>query len=326
MRYWWVNQNQTFRQEIAGGYLWSPKRNATGGRNPFYESMREVAPGDLIFSFVDTRIAAAGIAKSYCWECPKPTEFGSAGQNWENIGWRVNASFVPLLNKIRPKDHMGILRTVLPDRYSPLQPNGNGIQSIYLTELSPSFAEVLSGLIGEEARALIASSTGGVVLESGRTVTGDDLDVWEQRLEQQVESDTSMNETDREAIVRARRGQGLFKQRVMGIETRCRITGVDNVNHLLASHCKPWRDSSNEERLNGENGLLLTPSIDHLFDRGFIGFEDSGDLIISPVAHKPSLHRMGIDTTRLVNVGTFTKGQREFLDYHRNAVLLRSAR
>jgi len=136
MRYWWVNQNQTFRHEIAGGYLWSPKRNANGGRNPFYESMREVAPGDLIFSFVDTRIAAIGIAKSYCWECPKPTEFGSAGQYWENVGWRVNVSFVPLLNKIRPKDHMGVLSKVLPDRYSPLQANGNGLQGIYLTELS----------------------------------------------------------------------------------------------------------------------------------------------------------------------------------------------
>jgi putative restriction endonuclease len=128
MRYWWVNQNQTFRQEIAGGYLWSPKRNANGGRNPFYESMREVAPGDLIFSFVDTRITAIGIAKSYCWECPKPTEFGSTGQNWENIGWRVNVSFVSLLNKVRPKDHMDALKAVLPQRYSPLQANGKRLR------------------------------------------------------------------------------------------------------------------------------------------------------------------------------------------------------
>jgi hypothetical protein len=60
MRYWWVNQNQTFRHELSGGYLWSPKRNANGARNPFYESMREVSPGDAIFSFVDTRIAAMG--------------------------------------------------------------------------------------------------------------------------------------------------------------------------------------------------------------------------------------------------------------------------
>ena len=58
MRYWWVNQNQTYRHEVSGGYLWSPKRNAKGARNPFYESMREVAPGDLVFSFVNTRIPA----------------------------------------------------------------------------------------------------------------------------------------------------------------------------------------------------------------------------------------------------------------------------
>jgi predicted restriction endonuclease len=112
----------------------------------------------------------------------------------------------------------------------------------------------------------------------------------------------------------------------MRIEARCRITGVDNPNHLLASHCKPWTDSSNEERLNGENGLLLTPSIDHLFDRGFIGFEDSGNLIISPVAHRPSLQRMGVETERVTNVGAFTEGQRQFLEFHRNSVLLRVAR
>ena len=30
MRFWWVNQNQTYRQEVAGGYLWSPKLRAYG--------------------------------------------------------------------------------------------------------------------------------------------------------------------------------------------------------------------------------------------------------------------------------------------------------
>jgi HNH endonuclease len=292
MRYWWVNQNQTFRQEIAGGYLWSPKRNAKGGRNPFYESMREVAPGDLIFSFVDTRIAAVGIAKSYCWECPKPTEFGLTGQNWENIGWRVNVSFVSLLNKVRPKDHMDVLKSVLPQRYSPLQANGNGIQSIYLTELSPSFAEVLSGLIGNEVRPLLAGTSVNAAVEDGRIVTGDDLDVWERRLEEQVEIDVSVIETDREAIVRARVGQGLFKQRVMQIETSCRITGVENLSHLVASHCKPWvydrRCTITGERTlpvleaahikpygsggphQPENGLLLRSDLHTLFDQGYM--------------------------------------------------------
>jgi hypothetical protein len=93
-----------------------------------------------------------------------------------------------------------------------------------------------------------------------------------------------MRQTDREAIIRARRGQGIFKQHVMLIERRCRITRVDNPVHLVASHCKPWRDSTNEECLDGENGLPLTPSFDHISDRGFLDFEDSGRLVISPTA------------------------------------------
>ena len=183
-----------------------------------------------------------------------------------------------------------------------------------------------AGLIGREARPLIFAAEAAQTPDIARPVAGDDLDVWEHRLEERVAADSSIGETDREAIIRARRGQGLFKQRVMLIERRCRITGVDNPIHLVASHCKPWRDSSDEERLNGENGLLLTPSIDHLFDRGFIGFEDSGRLVISPVAHRPSLERMGVDTRGVVDVGGFTEGQRRYLDFHRNAVLLRAAR
>ena len=100
MRYWCVNQNQTHRQEIGGGYLWSPKRSANHVRNPFYESMREVGPGD---SFVATRIVALGIATSYCYECPKPAETGQAGMNWEKVGWRVRAQFTQLVNQVYPR-------------------------------------------------------------------------------------------------------------------------------------------------------------------------------------------------------------------------------
>lgn len=320
MRFWWVNQNQTYRHEIQGGYLWSPKKNANGARNPFYESMREVSPGDLIFSFKDTRIVAIGIAQSYCWENPKPLEFGTAGQNWENVGWKVKVEFTELKNIIRPKDHMAVLGPYLPEKYSPLQPNGNGLQSVYLTELPKPLAEMLMGLIGQEVAAL------SLTAQAVKPVPADDLDYWEHKLELDIVGDTSVRETERLAIVRARVGQGLFKERVSIIETKCRITGVENPVHLIASHCKPWRDSSNEERLDGENGLLLTPSIDHLFDRGFIGFENNGKLIISPVAHRPSLERMGVETEQIVNVGSFSSGQKQFLDFHRNSVFLESRR
>jgi HNH endonuclease len=279
--------------------------------------------GLLVFSFVDTRIVALGIVSSYCCESPKPAEFGGVGLNWEAIGWRVRVNFVFLHEKIRPKDHIELLRRMLPSRYSPLQESGNGIQSIYLTELPPDLAKVLIGLIGKEALVLSAQSEESPP-QRPMQVENADLEVWEHHIEANIEADTRIPDTEREALIVARRGQGLFKERVMEIETRCRITGVTNPVHLRASHCKPWRDSDNQERLNGENGLLLTPTIDHLFDRGFISFENSGVLIVSPVAHVPSLNRMGVETNKVVNVGTFTEGQKQFLDYHRESVLLQA--
>jgi putative restriction endonuclease len=135
MRYWWVNQNQTYKAELGGGYVWSPKRNKNGARNQFYENMREVSPGDLIFSFRQRNIGAIGIAISNCYEAPKPDEFGSIGQNWEQVGWRADVDYSEMHNPIMPKEHIEVIRSLLPIKYSPLQQNGDGFQSVYLAEV-----------------------------------------------------------------------------------------------------------------------------------------------------------------------------------------------
>ncbi len=115
--------------------------------------------------------------------------------------------------------------------------------------------------------------------------------------------------------------QGVFRDNVRSVERAWCITKIERMAHLIASHVQPWRDSSNDQRLDGENGLLLTPTIDHLFDKGFIFFEDSGQLIVSPVADPKSLTRMGINLEGRVNVGAFSQGQRRYLDFHRENVL-----
>ena len=322
MRYWWVNQNQTYRHEIAGGYLWSPKRNSNGARNPFYDSMRVVSPSDVVFSFSDTLIKAIGIVASHGYEAPKPHEFGKTGAYWDLIGWRVDVRFTRLRLAMKPSEHMGRLGPLLPHKYSPLRANGGGLQNVYLTAVPESMAAALIDLIGAEASTLVR---GLYVAEQSAVVPAIGLEQWEEHQLNSIRDNAAIPETEREQVVMARRGQGLFKSRVMTIERSCRITGVTREEHLRASHCKPWRDSSNEERLNGENGLLLTPNADHLFDRGFIGFEDGGDIIISPVADSESLARLGIDTKRRTNVGKFSAGQRKFLDFHRESVLLKSS-
>ena len=116
MRYWWVNQNQTYRAEVRGSFMWSPKQNANGARNQFYENMREVSPGDVVFSFCDTRIKAVGVVTGGAQTGPKP-DFGNAGLNWSKEGWFVPVDYCALNNQIRPKDHAAILRPFLPAKY-----------------------------------------------------------------------------------------------------------------------------------------------------------------------------------------------------------------
>lgn len=320
MRYWWVNQNQTFRHEVGGGYLWSPKRKKDGRRNPFYEFMREISPGDLIFSFADTWVRAFGIAQSNAYEAPKPEEFGGAGRNWSHIGWRVDVGFREVAKGFRPVDWIERLRPLLPERYAPLLPDGRGVQSIYLTEVQEPLALTLAELLGIEALAFARSE----VVDKLIVAPSAEMVRWEEHLTKVIERDEHVPSTEKEALILARRGQGLFRRRVAEIESRCRVTGVDRPEHLRASHCKPWRDCDNGERLDGDNGLMLTPSIDHLFDRGFISFEGSGRLLVSPVAHRASLQKMGVEVDGERNVGRFSPGQAKFLEFHRDAVFLRS--
>jgi hypothetical protein len=320
MNFWWVNHNQTFRHEFQGGYIWSPKVNAVGKHNPFYDFMRRVCPGDIIFSFSDTRIQGVGIASSHCYTSPRPDEFGHIGRVWDLIGWRVDVTFRPFHNRIRPKDHISTLQRFLPTKYSPLQQNGNGNQAVYLTLLSRVLAEVLSGLIGTEAVAYTRTS----IRESTEPLFEIELkgiDEWED-VQIQMLNESDISETDRRALIKARVGQGRFKQNVARLETRCRITGVTNPTHLVASHIKPWRESSNEERLAAGNGLLLTPTIDHLFDRGFITFDDDGGTHISQIADQDALRRMGIDPNALPAVGSFHSEQKHFLEHHRSSIFL----
>lgn len=321
MRYWWVNQNQTYRHEVPGGYLWSPKVKANGHVNPFYEFMREVAPGDLIFSFCDTNIRAIGIALSNAYEAPKPMEFGRVGAYWEQVGWRVDARFTELKNVIRPMDEMTRLGPYLPNKYSPLRTNGHGQQNIYLTEVPELLASQLIDLIGTEARAVAhawsATSSNAPDLYTGQVA-------WEEHQVEGILTDATIKVTERQAIVMARRGQGLFRSRVAQIEKRCRLTGVTNPEYLRASHTKPWRDASNEERLDGENGFLLTPDADLLFDRGFLSFANNGDVLLSPVADKAAIAQMGMSPSSLGNVGQFSKRQSQFLEYHRDMIFLKA--
>ncbi len=312
LAYWWVNHKQTFQHEVEGGYIWSPKRRKDGGFNQFYENMARVVPGDIVISYAGALIKAIGVATGPAQSQGKPFHGfgGDAGANWDDHnGWLVPIEWTRLPSPIRPKDHLAQIAPLLPSKYSPLQQNGDGNQACYLAEISSELGELIlslarhadeaaTGRTEELARQLADEAAERVILESG------------------------IQPTEKEQLIKARQGQGIFRQRVMEVEPRCRVTKVGDERFLIASHIKPWRDSTNEERLDGANGLMLAPHVDRLFDKGWISFADDGKLLTAPAA-ADILAAWHIHPG--LSVGRFTAGQRHYLAYHREHIFKETA-
>ena len=122
----------------------------------------------------------------------------------------------------------------------------------------------------------------------------DDGDPIADQHEKAIKGRTDIGATTKEQLVKSRRGQGVFRSNVRLNEKGCRVTGVTDPQHLRASHIKPWKDSTDEEKLDGCNGLLLAPHIDHLFDKGQITFTNNGDLLVSPRMDRAVLAKWGV--------------------------------
>ena len=106
-------------------------------------------------------------------------------------------------------------------------------------------------------------------------------------------SDPSISSTEKSSLVKARIGQGTFRQRLIGLWGGCSVTGFKDSNLLVASHIKPWRAASNAERLDKFNGLLLIPNLDRAFDAGLVTFETNGQIRTSPQLSE--LSKLGIE-------------------------------
>ena len=125
-------------------------------------------------------------------------------------------------------------------------------------------------------------------------------------------------ETERIAIANTRMGQAIFRSGVISLWGSCAVTGVASEQLLRASHIKPWRQCSNRERLDPANGLLLTPTLDHLFDRGLITFESDGSIVISESLASSDIAGLGVSTG--MRLRWVPDGVVDYMRYHNQHV------
>nr|WP_301338099.1 HNH endonuclease [Vibrio pectenicida] len=207
-------------------------------------------------------------------------------------------------NPFRPKDNIEEIRPYLPEKYSPIQKSGNGNQGCYLASISDELAHTLFKLASFEY-----DNTSCILYDDPEHEIRDTDAV------NGIQLDRDISETEKEQLIIARKGQGRYRKNLERVEPFCRVTGLMDKSFLIASHCKPWRDCQNHERLDGNNGLLLSPHIDKLFDKGWISFTQNGDLLAANDKVVSVLRVWGVEYP--LNVGNFTEEQKVYLSYHR---------
>jgi putative restriction endonuclease len=307
-RHWWVNHKQTSRQEIEGSYLWCPKKNKTGAKNASYDNMTRAVPGDIVFSYVDGKIGAVGIVVDRVRTAPTPVEFGHATEQWHtDAGWLLPVRFTALSRPLIPKDHMQVIAPVLPEKHSPIRASGAAKQGIYLAEIPPSLATVMHDLLDGQLQKIQDE----IAIETDDQLT-------DSAIEEEIWLRTDLGPREKRQLISARIGQGIFRENVERIETACRVTGVLDRRHLSASHIKPWKISDDREKIDGFNGLLLAPHIDHLFNRGHLSFTNDGRMLISEHLNPTVLRAWGLDKIRAPQ--PFRPEQWVYLVFHRQHI------
>ncbi|WP_144596734.1 HNH endonuclease [Bacillus cereus] len=133
-------------------------------------------------------------------------------------------------------------------------------------------------------------------------------------LQKELELPFVLDETEKESVVKARIGQSIFKKTLLAVEKKCKLCGVSDEHFLVASHIKPWSQSNNQERLDVNNGLLLCPNHDALFDKGYISFDKDGKIMISA--------SLDTDTKIFLNINENMKirmndRQQRYMKWHR---------
>ncbi|MCB5308573.1 HNH endonuclease [Yersinia massiliensis] len=300
-QFFWVNHKQTFKIARKEGFIWAPSRAKDGKPKPAYNTLQLVNPGDVIFSYAFTKIGAVGVAKSKYYDAIQPPAFDSF---WDNQGWKVDVEFTTLNTPIFPKQHLGEIAPLLPKTHSPIKSNNGNGNEMYLSKISVELGHLLLKLCN--LASLIQQNDTFDYQEIEKDIA-------------EIKAHKLGDPTITERLIQARVGQGLFRQNVLTLYPQCPVTGVSMPELLRASHIKPWRDSSNEERLDPYNGLMLAPHVDVLFDHKLISFTDDGNIVIKddPKIHEVA-HILNIPTDIKIHIYEEAK---VYLAWHREKLL-----
>jgi putative restriction endonuclease len=285
----WVNQGGTYLDERSAGLLWAPERNRDGAKLIHWESLADVQPGDVVFTYSNSHVRGYAVASSGVVLMSRPYAAGSEyspSQGGRAVFCTYHDLRMPIpLSVVTTKSD---LKAELQSGRNPVLDVRGKVAQKYLCEISQRAAMLLAEVLDFS------------------------LDV-KRGPEEALAPTTVLRLAD------ARLGQGKFRDDLFScFEGSCAVTGLAISELLRASHIKPWTVSNNTERLDPANGVLLAAGVDAAFDRGYIGFGNDGSLLLKPLMGRQQCAALGIPSTTFALPSTYlTQARQRYLAFHR---------
>jgi putative restriction endonuclease len=275
MAFFWVNLGTSYKEVADGKFLWAPAhslgKEGQKKTNAGWEPVQEVQAGDVIFCHRLGNIiyVAVALADAYQKERPSSRVF----DQWRNEGYQIDVDLTILMPVVSVGEFKQTLIAVHnPNCVPALFDKNGGTAQQYMVRLPlGAGALILSHLSDAEfvvCEKMDARKKGKRLLVGG----------------------------SREVRSQARLGQGQFREEVLAIwGGKCSVTGLARKDLLVASHIFPWSLSDEVEKIDPHNGLLLSPAVDKLFDKGYISFDKNGTILVksSAISHA-DLQLMGV--------------------------------
>ena len=255
MRSFVVMQGETYQEERELGIIRSPQKDSGGQVPHFWLRMKEVNKGDHIFHYVKGNIVAISVAKTGC-------------QHTSDEEYLVELEYHELEKPLNVHSNFDELKILLPLKYSPFQQDGNG-NSGYLYPCNEQLVIKLLELISDLNIYTIDDEQLELAIGTVR----------------RTERNTiipMIAEMESEAKLMIRKGGEKFRKDLLPLwGSKCALCDIELPDLLQASHSKPWKDSTHNERIDPYNGLLLCCNHDALYKKGYIAFDGQGRLHVS---------------------------------------------
>ncbi|REB11578.1 HNH endonuclease [Sporosarcina sp. BI001-red] len=298
-----VMQGRTYHEEKELGILWSLQHDSAGNVQHFWERMKEVNEGDRIFHYVKGDIVAISIVKSGYREEQKPTTI-DLPDNENDSGYLIEADYYELEKPLTVIHVFDDILPLLPIKYSPFQENANGNQG-YLYPCNDELTIKLVELIRDLTIYEIDDEQLEFVMGTVRKKEHDFLT-------------PLLAETEAETKTKIRLGHQLFRKDLMPLwHDKCALCDIELSELLQASYAKPWKDSTNIERLDPNNGILLCRNHEALYNHGLIAFDGQGKIHISSGIPKEDYTKYGLDGKMRVHR---TEESKPYLKWHKKHI------